>query len=189
MIIILAGPSGAGKTTLCKMLVRQDKKLAYSISATTRKKRKDEINGKDYYFLTEEEFKRWKIEDRFLEFAKVHDYYYGTPKGKVFKYLEEKKDIIMDIDVQGAKIIRNKLDDTVSVFLLPPDLDEAGFRIKKRGTENMDEIKSRLKSALNEIKEIKNFNYVVVNKDLKECADVIKSIIIAERHSINRMEV
>jgi guanylate kinase len=189
MIIILAGPSGAGKTTLCKMLVNKDKKLEYSISATTRKKRKDEINGKDYYFLTEDEFKRWQLENRFLEFAKVHDYYYGTPKDKIFKCIKDKKDIIMDIDVQGAEIIRNKLNDIVSIFLLPPNLDEANLRIKKRGTEDKDEIKSRLKSALNEMKEIKNFNYVVVNKDLKECADVIKSIIIAESHSISRMEV
>ncbi|MCK4225754.1 guanylate kinase [candidate division WOR-3 bacterium] len=189
MIIIIAGPSGAGKTTLCKMLVENMDNIVYSISATTRKKRKEEEEGEDYHFLTEREFKRWEREGRFLEVAKVHNYYYGTPRDMIMEYLSNKKDVIMDIDIQGAEGIREKIKDVVSVFLLPPNMEEILHRIKKRGMNNKEEIKNRLEDALLEIEEVRNFDYVVVNNNLEETILVIKSIIIAERHSIDRMEV
>ncbi len=189
MIIILAGPSGAGKTTLCRKLVEKIDNLVYSISATTRKKRGKEKEGKDYCFLTEEEFKSWKKDGRFLEVAKVHDYYYGTPKDTFMKSLSRNKDIIMDIDVQGASIIRGKMDDVVSIFLLPPDMGEAMRRIKGRSIYDSKELENRMKTAHKEIKEVQNYDYVVINNDLRESTLVIKSIIIAEHHSIDRMEV
>lgn len=189
MIVILVGPSGAGKTTLCKKLLEYDDNLVYSLSATTREKREGEIEGKDYYFLTKGEFKDWEKKGRFLEVAKVHDYYYGTPKDMTLKSLSDNKDVIMDIDVEGAEIIKKKMDDVVSIFILPPNLEEARRRIKVRGMYRRIELQNRMKTARKEIKEIKNFDYTVVNDDLEECAKVIKSIIIAEKHSIDRMEV
>lgn len=189
MIIIIAGPSGAGKTSLCNLLLEGLDNLVYSVSATTRKKRSNEINGRNYRFLSEEEFNKWRKEGKFLETAKVHDYYYGTIRDEVLKSLRNNKDVIVDIDVQGTKSVKEKMDNVVSIFVLPPNLEEASRRIKERGVDNNKSIKNRISNAEEEIKEIHNFDYVVVNDDLNECARIIQSIIIAERHSIVRMEV
>jgi guanylate kinase len=184
MIFIIAGPSGAGKTTVCKMLVKNDDKLLYSVSATTREKRKGERDGVDYYFITEEEFKKWEREGRFLETAKVHSYYYGTLKDFVIGGKKQGKEVLMDVDVKGKINLCKKLDDTVSIFLLPPTMDEAVKRIKKRSSEKEIEIRNRIHTAFYEVKEIKNFDYLVINKELKETVEVVKAIIIAERHKV-----
>ena len=184
MIIIIAGPSGAGKTTVCKLLVKNDNKLLYSISATTRNKRRGEKDGVDYYFITEEEFKSWEREGKFLETAKVHSYYYGTLKDFVAKAEKEDKEILMDVDVKGKINLCKKIKDAVSIFLLPPTMTEAVERIKGRNDEKEIEIKNRMQTASEEMKEIKNFDYMVVNKDLKETVKVVESIIIAERHRV-----
>ncbi len=188
MIIVIAGPSGVGKTTLCKLLVENLDNLAYSVSATTREKRETEKEGLDYYFLTEEEFKNWKLQGQFLEIARVHNYFYGTPKDSVMKPKKAGKDIVMDIDVQGKARICEKFDDVVTVFLLPPTMEEAIRRIKKRGLEKEGKIKNRVETASQELKEVENFDYLVVNEDLSATFEAVKSIIIAERHSIKRME-
>jgi guanylate kinase len=187
MIFIIAGPSGAGKTTVCKMLIKNDDKLLYSISATTRERRKGEREGVDYYFITEGEFRKWKNEGRFLETAKVHSYYYGTLKDFVERGDEQGKEVLMDVDVKGKINLCKKLDNTVSIFLLPPTMDEAIRRIKKRSFEKEIEIKNRMYTASYEIKEIKNFDYLVINEDLKETVNVVKSIIIAERYKVGNI--
>ena len=184
MIIIIAGPSGAGKTTVCKLLVKNDNKLIYSISATTRDKRMGEKDGVDYYFITEEEFKSWEREGKFLETAKVHSYYYGTLKDYVAKAEKEDREVLMDVDVKGKINLCKKIKDAVSIFLLPPTMTEAVKRIKGRNDEKEIEIKNRMQTASKEIKEIKNFDYMVVNKDLKETVKVVESIIVAERHRV-----
>jgi guanylate kinase len=184
MIIIIAGPSGAGKTTVCKLLIRDDDKLLYSISATTRKKRRGERNGVDYYFINDEEFKNWEKKGRFLETAKVHGHFYGTLKNFIPESDKEEKDILMDVDVKGKINICKKIKNAVSIFLLPPTMTEAVKRIKGRNVEKEIEIKKRMETATREIKEIKNFNYLVVNQNLKETVKVIKSIILAERHRV-----
>ncbi len=184
MIIIIAGPSGAGKTTVCKLLIRDDDKLLYSISATTRKKRRGERNGVDYYFINDEEFKSWEKEGRFLETAKVHGHFYGTLKNFIPESDKEEKDILMDVDVKGKINICKKIKNAVSIFLLPPTMTEAVKRIKGRNVEKEIEIKKRMETATREIKEIKKFNYLVVNQNLKETVKVIKSIILAERHRV-----
>jgi guanylate kinase len=184
MIIIIAGPSGAGKTTVCKLLIKNDDRLLYSISATTRAKRKGEKDGVDYHFVTEKKFKSWKKEGKFLETAKVHGYYYGTLNNCLVKSEEIEKDILMDVDVKGKINICKKIKNAISIFLSPPTMSEAVKRIKGRNKEKESEIKNRMKTATREIKEIKNFDYLVVNDDLKETVKVVRSIIIAERHKV-----
>lgn len=184
MIIIIAGPSGAGKTTVCKLLVKDDDKLMYSISATTRGKRRGEKDGVDYYFIDEKKFKRWEKEGKFLETAKVHGYYYGTLKDFVAKAVENGRGILLDVDVKGKISVCKKIKNAVSIFLLPPTMTEAVKRIKGRNVEKDIEIKKRMETAAHEVKEIKNFDYLVVNENLKETVKIIKSIIVAERHRI-----
>jgi len=165
-------------------LVKDDDKLLYSISATTREKRRGERNGINYYFINEKKFKSWEKEGRFLETAKVHGYFYGTLKDFVAKADNEEKGILMDVDVKGKISICKKIKNAISIFLLPPTMTEAVKRIKGRNIEKEIEIKKRMETASHEIKEIKNFNYLVVNEDLKETVKVIKSIIVAERHRV-----
>lgn len=184
MIIIIAGPSGAGKTTVCKLLIKDDDKLLYSISVTTREKRGGERDRVDYYFITEEKFKSWEKKGRFLETAKVHGYYYGTLKDFVAKADKDGREILLDVDVKGKINVCKKIKNAVSIFLLPPTMTEAVKRIKGRNKEKETEIKKRMETASREIKEIKNFDYLVVNEDLKETVKVIKSIIVAERHRV-----
>jgi guanylate kinase len=184
MIIIIAGPSGAGKTTVCKLLVKDDDRLLYSISATTREKRRGEKDGVDYYFVDEKKFKSWEKEGKFLETAKVHGYYYGTLKDFVAKADKDGREILLDVDVKGKISVCKKMNNAVSIFLLPPTMTEAVKRIKGRNVEKDIEIRKRMETATHEIKEIKNFDYLVVNENLKETVKVIKSIIVAERHRV-----
>jgi len=184
MIIIIAGPSGAGKTTVCKLLVKDDDRLLYSVSATTREKRKGERDGVDYYFISEKEFKKWEKEGRFLESEKVHSHYYGTLKDVIVESEKGDKEILMDMDVKGKINLCKKIKNAVSIFLMPPTMGEAVKRIKNRNDEKEIEIKNRIKTASFEVKEIKNFNYLVINKNLKETISTVKAIIIAERHKI-----
>ena len=185
MIIIISGPSGAGKTTVCKSLLKENPEFLYSVSATTREKRKDEVDGVDYYFLSEEEFDNLDREGKFLETEVVHGKRYGTLKDLLIKS-KENKEILMDVDVKGKINLCRKIKDTVSIFLMPPTLDEAVKRIKGRNEEEENEIKNRMKTASSEMREMKNFDYLVVNKNVKETIDIVKAIIIAERHKIKR---
>ncbi len=184
MIIIISGPSGAGKTTVCKSLVKNDDNLLYSVSVTTRKKRKGEKEGIDYYFVSEEKFKKWKKKGRFLETEKVHDHYYGTLKNVVIKEKSSKKAILMDVDVKGKISLCKKIKNTVSIFLMPPTMEEAVKRIKGRNKEEEKEIRNRMKTASFEVKESKNFDYFIINKDIKETIKIVKAIIIAEKHKL-----
>jgi guanylate kinase len=184
MIIIISGPSGAGKTTVCRLLAKEDANLLYSVSVTTRAKRKGEKDGVDYYFISEEEFKNWEKEGRFLETAEVHGYYYGTLKGFFPDLDVGEKEILLDVDVKGKINICKKVKDAVSIFLLPPNMTEAVKRIKGRNDEKEAEIRNRMQTATREVKEIKSFDYLVVNDELKETVKVIGSIIIAERHRV-----
>lgn len=184
MIIIISGPSGAGKTTVCKSLVKNDDNLLYSVSVTTRKKRRGEKEGTDYYFISEKKFKKWKKEGRFLETEKVHNHYYGTLKNFVIKAKRANKEILMDVDVKGKISLCKKIKNTVSIFLMPPTTEEAIKRIKGRNKEEEREIRNRMKTASFEVKEIKNFDYFIINKDIKETINIVKAIIIAERHKV-----
>ena len=175
--VIISGPTGTGKTTICKRLVNENNEFFYSISCTTRKKRENEIDGKDYYFITKEEFEKMIKEDKFLEYAKIYNEYYGTPKEPVFESLKNGKIVIMDIDYQGKRGVAEKLKDSVSIYILPPSIEELKRRIEKREKNFME----RFKEALREIDLWVFYDYVVINDDIEKAVNEINKIIEAEK--------
>jgi guanylate kinase len=181
MIIVISGPSGVGKGTVVSKLLKMDKRFVRSITCTTRKPRKNEVDGRDYYFLTPEEFFKRVKEKRLAEFAFVHGNYYGTPKENLEKALKDKEDVILQIDVQGAKKIKNNYPDALLIFLLPPSMEVLEKRLSRRGTETEEEKENRLKRAKEEIAERVFYDYIVVNDDLKATVKEIYNIILEER--------
>ena len=179
--IVLSSPSGAGKTSISKMLLKKDKSLSLSISCTTRPKRKGEIDKKDYIFLTEIEFSKSLKKNKFLESANVFGYKYGTLKETVHSFFDKKKDVIFDIDWQGYQQLKQSNMDVVGVFILPPSKKELISRLQIRGRDTQDEMKKRMDLVQDEISHFPEYDYVVFNKDLNECVDKIKKIIEAER--------
>ncbi len=182
-LIVLSGPSGVGKTTICRKIISRRNDIVYSISATSRKKRRGEANGKEYFFLTEEEFKRWIRENRFAEYAIVHGNYYGTPKKFLEDNLKRGLNVLMDIDVQGAKKLMPLYPDGVYIFILPPDFNELKKRLLKRNTDDKKEISNRLKTAVEEMKYIDDYKYVVKNDNLEDTIKEILKIIDKETKS------
>jgi len=181
-ILILSSPSGAGKTTLTKALLEVDKNIEMSVSCTTRPKRENEIEGKDYFFVDEEKFQNLIIEGELLEHAYVYENSYGTPKKRVEELLEEGKDVIFDIDWQGTNQLKTRIpDNIVSVFILPPSIKELESRLMKRNTEDKEIIKMRLSRAKIEISHWDSYDYVIVNKNIDQSLDLIKSILNVER--------
>lgn len=181
MIIVISGPSGVGKGTVIKELLNLDKRLVRVITCTTRKPRTGEINGKDYYFLSPEEFFRKVKTKELVEFAFVHGNYYGTPKKGLEQGLKNNLDVILQIDVQGAKTIKNNYPDALLIFLLPPSMKVLEERLSGRGTETEEEKENRLKRAQEEIDERVFYDYIVVNDDLKATVREIYEIIKEER--------
>jgi len=181
-VYILSAPSGTGKTTVGNLLLKEVPFLERVITATTRGPREGEIHGRDYYFLKEEDFKRKIEEGFFLEWAKVYNYYYGTPKSEVERILSQGKDALLIIDVQGAFQVKKLLPNAVGIFLLPPSLEELKNRLLKRGEK---ELNQRLEWAKKELPCAKFFDYVVVNDRLEEAVEEIKSIMVANRRKTN----
>ncbi|HON82664.1 MAG TPA: guanylate kinase, partial [Caldisericia bacterium] len=169
MLIVISGPSGSGKGTIIKEVIKKISDLIYSVSYTTRPKREGEIEGKDYFFISEDEFEKLIDEDFFIEWAKVYDYYYGTSKEFVIENLRDGKDVILEIEIQGAKKIREIYDkkNAVFIFIAPPDFKELERRImnRKRG-ETEEEIKKRMDFAKKEIEESKNYDYIIINDNI-----------------------
>ncbi|MGM0369164.1 MAG: guanylate kinase [Bacillota bacterium] len=183
-LIILSGPSAVGKGTILAQLMDNYDDIHYSVSATTREARSGEENGIDYYFMSEKNFKSLVEDDQFLEWAKVHDNYYGTPKKYVEETLDQGEDVILEIDIQGAAQIKNKYPEGIFIFLLPPSLEELKARIHQRGTETEEAIKTRLKNAEKEMSKVKDYDYAIVNDKIKTAVNKVKSVIIAERCKI-----
>jgi guanylate kinase len=181
MIIVISGPSGVGKGTVISKLLNLDSKLTRVVTCTTRKPRKGEVNGKDYFFLTPEEFFKKVRNNELVEFAFVHGNYYGTPKIEVESGLEKNRDVVLQIDVQGAKKIKNSYPDALLIFLLPPDMKVLKERLSGRGTETEEEKELRLKRAEEEIEERVFYDYIVVNDDLDKTVSEIMQIIKEER--------
>ena len=186
LLIVISGASGTGKGTVCKKLLADLPKIAYSISATTRNPRPGEIDGKEYYFLSVAEFKSWISEEKFLEYAEVYGNFYGTPLNKIEERLSRGEDILLEIDVQGALNVKKKCPEGVYIFLVPPSLNELKNRIEGRGTENPESLARRLKNAVAEIKIGLEYDYVVVNDDINAAAEQIKAILTAERLKVAR---
>lgn len=183
-LFVISGPSGAGKGTICKKLL-ESVDISISTSMTTRAPRPGEIDGKDYYFVTVDEFEEKIANGGMLEYARVFDNIYGTPKDMVIKQLERGRDVILEIDVQGGLQIKEKMpEQAVLVFVLPPDLTTLRQRIIDRGTETEEVIDKRFNEAINEIKLIGEYDYYVVNDELDDAVYDLKAIIMAERRRV-----
>lgn len=185
LLLVMSGPSGAGKGTICKELVK-DENIKYSISQTTRAPRGSEENGKDYFFLSTEEFEQRINTDGFLEWAKVYDRYYGTPRDFVEEVIDDGKACILEIDVQGALKIRDSFPEAVLIFILPPSLSELYRRLKDRGTESEEQIQTRMSWVLGEIAQIEKYDYVIVNDDLAKAVTEARAIVESEKCRVIR---
>ena len=188
-LIIISGTTCAGKGTVIKKLLTNHNDIILSTSYTSRPKRESEIDGIDYYFVTKDEFEAKIKNNDFLEYAQVqYGAYYGTPKKEVLELLESGKDVILEIDVQGAKQIKKLYPETILIFIMAPSMREVKRRIMLRGDENIDQIISRFKVAYNEINQINNYNYVVVNDDLDSAVKKVEAILISEKLRVDRIE-
>ena len=186
ILFVLSGPSGAGKGTICQELLRQIPNLQYSVSATTRKPRLGETNGINYWFKEKDEFEEMIKNDLLLEYAEVYVNYYGTTKEQVLKVLKSGKNVVLEIDPQGAMQVKAKFPEGVFIYILPPSLDELAARITKRGTDSKDSIKKRLAAATEEIQYALKYDYVVVNDKVETAVDSIATIISAEKFNSKR---
>ena len=181
IMLVLSSPSGAGKTSLSRELLKKNKKLFLSISCTTRPNRPGEVNGSDYYFIDQDEFNRMQENGDFLETAKVFNFYYGTPKKPIEEALSSGKDILFDIDWQGTQQLMNSLqDDLIKVFVLPPSAKELEKRLLKRNQDSDEIVKNRMSKASNEISHYAEYDYIIVNDNFKDSVNKIKSILTAE---------
>ena len=180
LLILISGASGTGKGTVVNSLMKSSANLAYSVSATTRAPRAGETDGVNYYFLTREKFEQMIEAGEFLEWAEVYGNYYGTPLKKIEERLAEGRDILLEIDTQGALKVMEKFPAGVYIFLLPPSLDELKRRIEKRGTETEESLKTRLGAARAEIKIGRRYKYAVVNDTVETAVSKIQAIIAAE---------
>ena len=185
LLVVVSGPSGAGKGTICQALLEKTT-LAYSVSATTRKPRAGEVDGESYYFLSVEAFEEMIEKDELLEWAKVYDNYYGTPLKKVEEKLTAGEDILLEIDTQGAMKVREKFPEGVYIFILPPSLAELERRIRGRDTETEDVLQKRLAAAIGEIEAGKCYKYVVTNDEVDGAVDSVCAILAAERRLVTR---
>ena len=182
LLLVVSAPSGAGKTTLCKRLLAEESEISFSISYTTRPLRPKEVPGKDYFFISRELFQKMLKEGAFLEWAEVYGNLYGTAKEPVLKALNQGRDILLDIDVQGAFQVREKLGpEAVLVFILPPSLEELERRLRARSTEDEATLKRRLEEAKREIAQAHRFDYLVLNDILEEALFRLRAILHAER--------
>ena len=182
VLLVISSPSGTGKTTICKKLLEYDKNIHLSVSVTTRKKRKNEVEGIDYYFRSKKDFLNLKSQNSFIENALVFENYYGTLKSEVLEQLENGIDVLIDIDWQGTRQITQAMKgNLIKIFLLPPSIDELKKRLSKRNSDSIKEINFRMSKALKEIKHFDEYDYVLVNDNLDNTFQKIVKIIEAER--------
>jgi guanylate kinase len=181
LLIVVSGPSGAGKGTICKALVKRDPSIAVSVSATTRAPRSGEEHGIAYHFYDREAFQQMIVSDGFLEYAMVYDNFYGTPKQFVIDKIASGENVLLEIDIQGALQVKKKYPEGIFVFVLPPSMKELKSRIVGRGSETQESLTQRLSSAYSEIEYIKNYDYFIVNDTVEHATDILQAIISAEK--------
>lgn len=183
-IFIISAPSGCGKTTLCRKLLRSDAGLVRSISATTRPRRRGESRGNDYYFASKADFQKGMNRGRFLEWARTYGWYYGTPRRFVDRMLGRGRDVLLSIDVKGALKVKKIYPDAVLIFILPPSLRELKGRLKKRNADNRKEMEKRLKIVRRELSFAGKYDYAVVNDSIEKAVEKLKAIVIAEKNRV-----
>ena len=188
ILIVISGPSGAGKGTICKALVERDKNLFVSVSATTRAPRKGEIDGVNYHFLTKEDFFDKVNKGEFLEHAEVYGNHYGTLKSNIEELLEAGKNVILEIDIQGALSVKENTKEGIFIFILPPSMEELKNRIVNRGSETKESLLKRFQSAYQEINYISRYNYAVVNDVVEQAVERVENIIFAEECRVSRLD-
>lgn len=181
LLFVVSAPSGAGKTTLCKEVVSSVPGLWHSVSYTTRKPRPGEQDGREYRFVDEKAFQDMVQRNEFVEWAQVHGHFYGTPRTMLSDKLESGSDVLLEIDVQGAKQVRKKHADAVFIFILPPSLEALESRLAERGGDTPDEIQRRMQKAREEVWSYREYYYIVINADFKQACKELESIIFAER--------
>lgn len=188
LLIVVSGPSGAGKDTICQKLIKENSNIWMSVSMTTRKPRPLEKDGVDYFFVSSEEFENKISNGTFLEYASYNDNYYGTPKDKVEEKLNEGKDVILVIDINGAINIKKIIPSALFIFIMPPDMETLKNRLIGRKTESKDKVVQRFITAYNEVNNYKKYNYVVVNDKVEDAVNKVKSIIQSEKCRVDRIE-
>jgi len=181
LLFVVSAPSGAGKTTLCRALSDSVENLTHSISYTTRKPRAGETDGRDYYFVTEERFRNMVQAGDFAEWAQVHSNLYGTSRRVLSEMRTEGTDVILDIDTQGAGQIKEKCQDAVFIFIMPPSLEILEERLRNRKSDNEAEIKKRMRRARDEIRDYTMYDYIIVNRDFDRALTELRSVVLAER--------
>lgn len=184
ILLIVSGLSGAGKGTICNRLMEKYPQYALSISATSRKPRTGETDGKEYFFISKEEFEARLEKGMFLEHAQYVGNYYGTPKDWVESQLLQDRDIILEIELQGAFQVKEQIPDAITIFILPPSMEELRNRLIKRGTESEEEINKRLKRAEEEMEFVDKYDYVIVNEDVEKSVDMLHNIVTSEKEKV-----
>lgn len=187
-LIVVSGPSGAGKDTIVTKVIEKGEKIWLSVSATSRKPREKEQEGVNYFYLTKEEFEEKIQKNYFLEYARYADNYYGTPKEKVQEKLDQGIDVILVIEIQGAQKIKELVPEAIFIFIMPPDEKELLKRLKNRKTESKEKILERFNIAYKEMNEVTKYNYVVVNDDIEKATSKVEAIIKAEKCRVDRIE-
>jgi guanylate kinase len=188
VLFVVSSPSGGGKGTLIQRVLKELPNLSYSISYTTRAPRNGEVAGREYFFVTPEEFEHRIAAGEFLEWARVHGKLYGTSRHQVSREIFEGRDIILEVDVQGAASVRELVSDSVSIFILPPSVETLRHRLMARGTDSPEELDLRLKHAPEELRQYKLFDYVIINDEVEKAATQLRCIVQAERARRNRQE-
>ena len=183
MLLVISGPSGAGKGTLVEKLLEKDPSFCFSVSVTTREKRKTEVEDVHYHFITEEKYDELLAEDAFLEHASVHGHRYGTLKSEVYERMERGQNVLLDIDPQGARAVMEKEPSCVSVFILPPSYAELKVRLHTRNTEKPEEIQRRLNNARGEIAQMGKYRYLIVNENLELAFEQLSAVVRAEKQN------
>lgn len=186
-IVAITAPSGTGKTTVIRKLIERDSRLRYSVSATTRPRREAEVHGSDYFFISEHEFDEKLEKSLFAEWAEVHGYRYGTLKTQIEEILKQGGYVMMDVDVQGARNLREIYPDGIFIYLMPPSMKELKARLSRRGTEDEASFEQRLEDAVTEIESLASFDYLVINDELEKTVDEIAWIIRSERLKVERI--